>query len=210
MAFTVAQTGPQQIRYDTFAGPAKRGWFVERVTVAGNMPFAALSTKFPPRSRILWSAIKNVDAVTPRLASSAAASAGNAGIALVWTAPTSLATGSLTSNVGVSVSQTAFGAAIPAGSIGRGVPGIATAIAKGECGGQTPHVFQNTSTSEQTFYLVPYLQGTATAAEATQTYKVSGTTAATTQNSVSGTGTSTVSFDVHVQIETIKDLPVPF
>lgn len=207
MAFTTPQTGAQQIRYDAFAGPAKRGYFVERVTVAGNMPFAALSTKFPPRSRVIWSAIKNVDAVTPRLASSAAATAGNAAIALVWTAPTSLATGSVTSNIGLSVAQTAFGAAIPAASVGRGVPGVSTAIAKGDGGGQTPQVFQNTSTSEQTFYLVPFLQGTATAAEATQSYKVSGTTAATTQNSISGTGTSTVSFDVHVQIETYQDTP---
>ena len=209
MAFTTPQTGAQQIRYDTFSGPCKRGYFVERVTVAGNMPFAALATKFPPRSRIVWSAIKNVDAVTPRLSSSAAATAGNAAIALVWTAPTSLATGSVTSNVGISVAQTAFGAAITAGSINRGVPGISTAVAKGDGGGQTPQVYQNNSTSEQTFYLVPFLQGTATAAEATQSYKVSGTTAATTQNSISGTGTSEVSFDVHVQVEVYQDVPTP-
>lgn len=209
MAFTTPQTGAQQIRWDGLSGPGKRGYFIERVTVAGNMPFAALATKFPARSRVLWNAIKNVDAITPRLASSAAATAGNAAIALVWTAPTSLATGSVTSNIGLSVVQTAFGASIAAGSIGRGVPGVSTAIAKGDGGGQTPQVFQNTSTSEQTFYLVPFLQGTATAAEATQSYKVSGTTAATTQNSISGTGTSEVSFDVHVQLEVFQDVPTP-
>jgi len=192
MPYTSAITGGEILPDQVQAGVWKQEVLRERVTVAGNSASATLTQKIPAGSRIIWAQMKSQSAITPRLASTAAATNGQAGIALVYTAPTSLTTSSTVSNLIQLTPQTAFGAAIPSGTEVRGY-----AAAAATAGGFTSTGnFDNLTTSELTLYAVPYASTTG-ATDATQRFLVN-TTAATSGYTLGGTSTTTISFDVQV------------
>lgn len=196
------------IEYGWYDNQRKAGVIRERVAFAGNAPFAALTRQLPPGARIIWTAMKNPSALTPRAASSASATNTiQMGIALVATAPTSLATNSATSNIQLLTPQTAFGGTIPSNSAVRNfaVQGATTA------GGLAATSFQtatyNDSTNAVTLYLVPYASTVSTDANGVGRFYVAGTTAATTQYTMNGTATTTSYIDVTIQFEQFIDNP---
>ncbi len=193
MPYTTAITGGEILTDQVQAGVWKQEVLRERVTAAANSPSATLAQKIPAGSRIIWATMKSASALTPRLASTAAATAGQAGVALVSTAPTSLTTSSTVSNILLLTPQTAFGAAIPVNTEVRGY-----AAAAATAGGLTATTgFDNLTTSDSTLSLVPYASTTG-ATDATQRFLVN-TTTPTSGYTLGGTSTSsTVSFDVQV------------
>lgn len=200
MPYTAAVTGGQILKDSFQAGSWKPETLEERVTVAGNSAYATLTQKIPAGSRIIWAQMKAQSAITPRLASTAAATNGQAGIALVYTAPTALAA-QTTSSVLLLTPQTAFGAAIPSGTEVRGY-----AAAAATAGGFTSTVNNdNLTTSELTLYAVPYASTTG-ATDATQRF-LANTTAATSGYTLGGTSTSTISFDVRVHYQRFDPIP---
>jgi hypothetical protein len=180
------------ITYDNVVGVAKRnGMISERVAVTSGQCFATLSQTLPAGARVIWAAIKNTSAITPRIASTATTASGTGNLVLVNIAPTSLATGSTTSHLCLGPVQTAAVAAIAANSEGRGM--VAGAVSAG--------INQNTGTSAQTLYLIPYA-GT-TAGDATQRYLVN-TTATTVAYHL---GTSTANVDINIYYEVFDSPP---
>lgn len=175
------------------------GHIIERVTTAQNTPFAQLSQQLPSGARITWATIKTATAVPFYLGSTAAATNGQAAAALVWTAPSSLATGATTANLLLSVAQTAFGAAVPINSESRGY--AASAATAGGILQSAANWNMNTSTSALTFYVIPYASSTG-ATDATQRFLVNTTTPTNGYSFGSTTATTaTVSFDVQIFFE---------
>jgi hypothetical protein len=180
----------------------------ERVSFAGNMPFATLTKTWPAGARMIHACLSNPSALTPRAASSAAATnVAIMGVALVSTAPTALATNSATSNFILHQVQTAFAAAIPSNSVARGFAALAVTTAGGLTATSAFDSLINKTTSDVTLYLVPYASTVATDANGVGRFYVAGTTASTSQYTLNGTSTSTAYMDVEIHFERFKDIP---
>lgn len=196
-----------EITYGWYNG-RKCGVIRERVAFAGNAPFATVTQKWPAASRLIHLAMKNPSALTPRASSSTAPTATNImGVALVATAPTSLATNSATSNLLLHTPQTAFGAAVPSNSVERNFANFGATTAGGLAATSAPSATYNNSTSDVTLYLVPYASTVSTETGGVGRFFVGGTTAATTQYTLNGTVTTTAYMDVEIHFEVFNDPP---
>ena len=142
MPSSVATTGGQVNNILPGAGGIgtwARKCIVERVTGQGASGYLQLTRQLPANSRIVWASINNRNAIVPRAASSAAASnVAIMGVALVYTAPTSLATNAATSNVLLGLIQSAFGATVASNGQVQGLAVSATATG----GGLAPTAWQ--------------------------------------------------------------------
>ena len=190
----------------------KQGVIKEKVTATGYTPSLTLANQIPANSRIIMAAMRvsSSGGANILLGSSAAATAGQAGAALIiGTAPTSLTTSLTTANFAVVTAQSAFGAAIPSNSNAIRAWDATAAATNGLVLPTTlnlPATLQNTAA--QSVYVVPY--AATTAANATQRFQVATGTAATvaTTGYVFNTSTSgTCSFDVEIFFETYTDTP---
>jgi hypothetical protein len=196
-------TAGGEIDYRTSpAGIWKRGVIRERVAGQGASGYLTLSQQLPKNSKIVWAVVNNRNAITPRAASSAAASnVAIMGVALVYTAPSSLATNAATSNVLLACVQSAFGASVSANNMARGIAQAVTTA-----GGITPTAYlYGAGTAPVSMHLVPYASTVATdangvgrfyvvSATGTSQYTLNGTSTATT-------GTASSTFDVEVHFE---------
>jgi len=210
---SIAQTA----QYTT-GGAISRRWYdnrtpgviKERVTGTGQHPSLTLTQVLPANSRIIMYAMKNATAVNVYLGSSAAATAGQAGVALIiGTAPTALTTSLTTANFAVITAQSAFGAAIPKNTNAAKAFTVTAAATNGLVLPTTlnlPATLQFTAT--QPISVVPF--AATTAANATQRFQVATGTAPTVATTGYTFGTSTsdsYSFDVEVFFETFTDTP---
>lgn len=180
----------------------------ERVTGQGASGYLTLSQTLPANSRIVWATLNNRNAITPRAASSAAASnVAIMGVALVYTAPTSLATNAATSNILCGLIQSAFGASVSANGQVAGLAVSATAT-----GGLAPTAWQyGIGTASASIHVVPYASTVATDANGVGRYYVVSATG-TSQYTLNGTGTATTGtttadFDVQVWYEVFVAAP---
>lgn len=203
----------------TTGGAISYGWFdnrkagviKERVTGTGQLPSLTLTNVLPANSRLIMAAMKNPTAVNIYLGSSASATAGQAGVALViGTAPTALTTSLTTGNYASLPLQTSFGSAIPKNSVSANAWDTLAASTNGLLLATAINSYANLQfTATQPISLVPYM-GTATATQAKQVFTVATGTAPTvaTTGYTFGTGTSdTYSFDVEVFFETFTTPP---
>lgn len=178
----------------------------ERVAGTGFCPSLTLARKQPAKSKLIWSAIKAAGAVGVYAGSSAAATAGTLGVALVATAPTSLATGATTANFALIPSAAAIGTT-GYGSISDNAVGRGLALSAATAGGVLlERSLENPASTQVTLYLVPFMQ--TTAAEAVRKFQVATGTAATvaTTGYTFGTSTSaTTYFDVDLYFEVFED-----
>jgi hypothetical protein len=161
-------TAGGEIDYRTSpAGIWKRGVIRERVAGQGASGYLALSQRLPANSRIVWAVLNNRNAITPRAASSTAASnVAIMGVALVYTAPSSLATNATESNVLVGCVQSAFGASVSANNMARGLAPVAAT------GGGIPATSYQygVGTSPVTLYVLPFASTTASDANGTRRF----------------------------------------
>lgn len=206
MPSSVATTGGQVNNILPGAGGIgtwARKCIVERVTGQGASGYLQLTRQLPANSRIVWASINNRNAIVPRAASSAAASnVAIMGVALVYTAPTSLATNAATSNVLLGLIQSAFGATVASNGQVQGLAVSATATG----GGLAPTAWQyGIGTAAANVYVVPYASTVATDANGVGRFYVVSATG-TSQYTLNGTGTATTGtttadFDVQVWYE---------
>jgi hypothetical protein len=203
---TTPKVGGERLYEQVGMGGYKIAHVRERVTGTGFCPSLTLSQKQPAKSKLIWAAIKAAGAVAVYAGSSAAATAGTMGVALVSTAPTSLATGATTANYALIPSAAAIGTT-GYGSITDNTVGRGTAPSAATAGGVLlDRSFENPASTERTLYLVPFMQ--TTAAEAAQRFQVATGTAATvaTTGLLFGTSTSSSSsFDVDLYFEEYED-----
>lgn len=189
------------------AGQYKTGLIAERVTGMGASGYLQLQTVLPANARIVWATLNNRTAITPRAASSASATnVAIMGVALVWTAPTSLATGGTTANAAIGMIQTAFGASVASNSQARGLAPVA---ATGGGFVRTSHYDSGVGTSPVSLYVIPYASTVATDANGVGRFYVVASTG-TSQYTLNGTGTATTGtttadFDVQVYWESFGD-----
>lgn len=189
----------------------KAGVIMEKVTITGQMPSATLTKRIPANSRIIMAAMRVASTTAGLyLGSSAAATAGQAGVALIFgTAPTALTTSLTTANFAVLTAQSAFQATLAQNQNAIRAWDATAAATNGLVLPTTlnlPATLQNTA--EQTISLVPY--AATTAANAVQRFQVATGTAPTvaTTGYTFNTGASAVSsYDVEVYYETYSDTP---
>lgn len=168
----------------------------ERATAAGNAQYAQLVKKLPAGSRIVWAQIKNNNAYS--IDAGAATNVAICGVALVFTAPSSLVGTTTGYNVALHGLQTAFGGSVSSNTLARGL--AAPAATAGGVSGP----IQNTSTSDATLYLVPYASTVATAGN-TNRYAYDAT-AATSGFQFNGTSTTSLYWDVEIFYETFDSI----
>lgn len=207
MPYTTPTTGGE-VRNNLPGAGGPGSWarkcIFERVTGQGASGYITLKQKLPANSRIVWASLNNRNAITPRMASSAsvAGTLGQAGIAIVITAPTALATNAATSNILLGCIQTATGASVAANQQVQGLAVSATATG----GGLAPTAWQyGVGTAEVSIHLVPYASTVATVADGVGRFYVVSSTG-TSQYTLNGTGTATTGtttadFDVQVWYE---------
>ena len=82
----------------------------QRVSGTGYNPSLTVGATVPAGAQIIRASLKSATAIPIRLGSSAAATAGQAGVGLVWTAPTSLVTSVTTAHLLFLTAQSAFAA----------------------------------------------------------------------------------------------------
>ena len=176
----------------------------EKVRGAGISAALTLAQKQPPKSRLVWAAIKAAGAVSVSLGgTSAAGTDGNIGIALVGTTPTSLATNASTANYSIVDAAAAVGssgvASIADNTVGRGTaPSAATGG-----GVLLDRSLENAATTPRTLHLVPYLM--TTAANNIRRFTVPTSTTVST-GALIGTSTSdTPTFDVDLYFEEYEE-----
>jgi hypothetical protein len=202
---TVPKVGGEKLYENIGMGGMKIAHIRERVTGTGYCPSLTLSQKQPAKSKLIWAAIKAAGAVAVFAGSSATASAGTMGVAIVSTAPTSLATGATTANYVLIPSAAAIAAGV--GSISDNAVGRGFAPSAATAGGLLlERSLENPNSTERVLYIVPFMQ--TTAAEAAQRFQVATGTAATVATTGYGFGTSTSassSFDVDLYFEEFED-----
>ena len=188
----------------------RRAIITERVTGTGYSPSLTLNQTVPAGARIVQASMKAATAIPIRLGSSAAATAGQAGAALVFgTAPTALTTSLTTVNLVTLTAQSAFAANLAKNAVGSRAWNVTAAATNGLILPTTlnlPATLQGTAA--RTFYVVPY--AATTAAEAAQRFQVGTGTAATvaTTGYTFGTSTSdTYSFDVQIVYDELIETP---
>lgn len=188
----------------------RRAIITERVTGTGYSPSLTLTQTLPAGARIIQASMKAATAIPIRLGSSAAATAGQAGAALIiGTAPTALTTSLTTANWVVLTAQSAFAANLAKNATASRAWNVTAAATNGLILPTTlnlPATLQ--SGSARSIYVVPF--AATTAAEAAQRFQVGTSTAATvaTTGYTFGTGTSdSYSFDVQVVYDELIETP---
>lgn len=188
-------TGGETLYYSSPAGQWRRGIIRERVTGVGSSGYLELQQKLPKNSRIVHAILNNRNAITPRLASSAAqTTAGQAGVALVAaTALTSIpgiagSAANSTSNIVVGMIQTAAAASVAANSRAAG---LAPAAATGG-GILDVTLFRNAPvTVDQSLFVLPFISTTAPTLVNVGFNVNTTATTGTSQCTLNGTGTAT-------------------
>lgn len=214
MPSTTAITGGETLYYSSPAGGWRRGVIRERVTGVGSSGVLELVQQLPANSRIVHATLNNRNAITPRLASSAAqTTAGQAGVSLVLaTALTSIAgiagsAANSTSNILVGMIQTAAAASVSANSKASGL-----ASAAATAGGFLDASLRSVTTVAQKVFVLPYISTTA-ATLANAGFNVNTTaTSGTSQCTLNGTGTATsgtttADFDVQIVFDVFDPTP---
>lgn len=201
---TTPKVGGEKLYENMSMGGMKISHIRERVTITGIAASATLAQKQPAKSRLIWSAIKAAGAVSLSLGgTSAAATDGNIGIALVSTIPTSLATGATTANFALLDAAAAVNssgvATITDNSVGRGLaPSASTAG-----GVLLERSLENAASTERTLYLVPFQM--TTAANNIRKFTVPTSTTVSTGALIGTATSSSSSFDVDLYFAEFED-----
>lgn len=190
-AITNTATGGETNKYIPGAGRYKVQTITERVTFTGYTPSITLTQTLPAGARLIAWSLKSATAIPIRLGSSAAATAGQAGVALIiGTAPTALTTSLTTANWAVLTAQSAFAANLPKNQVASKASNVTAAATNGLI---LPTTLNLPATlhgaAARNIYLVPF--AATTAAEAAQRFQVGTSTAPTVATTGYTFGTST-------------------
>jgi hypothetical protein len=188
----------------------RRGIITERVTGTGYSPSLTLVKQIPAGARILMASMKAATAIPIRLGSSAVATAGQAGAAMIiGTAPTALTTSLTTANWVLLTAQSAFAANLAENAVGSRAWNVTSAATNGLILPTTLNLPATPySASARSVYVVPF--AATTAAEAAQRFQVGTSTAATVATTGYTFGTSTsdsYSFDVQIVFDELIETP---
>lgn len=214
MPSTTAITGGEinfALGGDNGIGGRRIGVIRERVTGVGSSGYLQLVQQLPANSKIVWATLNNRNAITPRIASTAAqTTAGQLGVAIIiGTALPAAATSGVLStsgNVLLGQVQTAAAGSIAANSVAKGL-----AIPAATGGGIPATTYNVATTVAQNIYVLPFLS--TTAATATGSFYVNTTASTgTSQYTLNGTGTATsgtttADFDVQIFFDQYGDTP---
>lgn len=188
----------------------RRGIITERVTGTSYNPSLTLTQTLPAGARVIMASMKAATAIPIRLGSSAAATAGQAGAAMILgTAPTALTTSLTTANLTVLTAQSAFGANLAKNAVAARAWNVTAAATNGLILPTTLNLPATLmSTAARNIHIVPF--AATTAAEAAQRFQVATGVAATvaTTGYTFGTGTSdSYSFDCQIVFDELIETP---
>lgn len=193
------------------AGAYKRRTITQRLTGLGQLPFLTLGTPVPAGARLIMARMKAATAI-PLLAvgTSAAATAGQLGLALVWTTPTAITNTHTTNALAFIPAQTAFGANIPINSDSVSIWEVAAAATNDLLLAVTTYNQPNLqNTAARTFYVTPYA-ATTSADNAATRFQVGTSTAptvATTGYTLGSNSSASYSVDVEIVYEMLDETP---